>query len=260
MLASGSDEFQDIVVPFLAGEDKQFSLQTYRLRPELYLTSLGPNWRETVSSWGEGARTTFVSEILHNTFVQDILDFAIADKSSAVQKATVEALTWNGMDDEAGRLMEAAAAQTFDAIAQEMPPDLIPAAARSRALAALQKLPEDSSDPASHLATLLKIAELGDPNVASQLKETLNRLPDKITEHWVHHGIRRALEILRVREPEWVSEWVAARVASGSLWRDHWMTFVSTVPGELIETSLRRLETEDFKHSHFGGLVAVVAA
>lgn len=38
------------------------------------------------------------------------------------------------------------------------------------------------------------------------------------------------------------------------------MTFVSAVPEELIESSLRRLETEDFKHSHFGGLVAVVSA
>lgn len=124
MLASGSDEFQDIVVPFLSGEDQQLRLQTYRLRPELYLTSLGPHWRETVSGWNEEARTTLVSEILHSTFVPDILDFAIADKSPAVQKATVNALTWNGMDDEAARFMEATAAPTFDAMAQEMPPDL----------------------------------------------------------------------------------------------------------------------------------------
>lgn len=259
MLATGSDEFQDIVVPFLSGGEKELSLRTYRLRPELYLTSLGPKWRQIVSAWSEEVRTTFVSEILHNTFVPEILDFAIADKSVAVQQATAEALTWNGMDDEAARLMEAATAPAFDAIAQKMSPDLIPVAARARALATLQKAPEDP-DPAGHLTTLLKLAELGDANIAPQLKETLNRLPDKITEAWALHAIQHALEILRLDESDWVSHWVATRVASGALWHDHWMAFVSTVPAELIETSVRRLESEDFQHSHFGGLIAVVAA
>ena len=90
MIASGSDEFHDIIVPFLAGDDRQLSLRTYRLQPELHLTSLGPGWRDTVGSWSENVRATFVSEVLRHRFVREILDFALADTSPAVQKAALE--------------------------------------------------------------------------------------------------------------------------------------------------------------------------
>jgi hypothetical protein len=125
-------------------------------------------------------------------------------------------------------------------------------------LEAFQKIPDDA-DAASHLATLLKRAELGEAK-SNQLKETLDRLPDKITEHSVQHAIRQALDILRPAEAEWVSHWVARRIASGSLWPEHWKPFISTVPAELLEAGLRRLESEDLKHAHFGGLIAVIVA
>jgi len=258
MLATGSDEFRDITVPLLAG-DQQARLQTYRLSSGFHITSLGPDWREIVSSWNEETRSSFVSEILHNRFVPDVVSLALADRSLIVQKAAVDGLTWNGLEDEAARFMEAAGATTFDAIAQDMSPDFVPAAIRSRALTVLQRLPDDRSDPGRRLATLLKRAELGEPNIADQLKKALEEVPDKDSEKWGHYAIRQALDTLRAREPEWVSHWVAARVASGSLYAPHWMPLVTTVSDELIEKCLRRLETEDFKNSHFGGMIAVLA-
>src|SRR5262249_39002683 len=143
MIASGADEFQDILVPFLAGDDRQLSLRTYRLQPDLHLTSLGPKWREILSSWSDGARATFVSELLRDRFVPEIVDFALADGSEAVQKAALDGLIWNGLEDEAAQFMEATKPQTFDAIARETPPDLVPARVRARALAAFQELPDD---------------------------------------------------------------------------------------------------------------------
>jgi cation transport regulator ChaC len=258
MIATGSEEFRDILVPFLSGDGGQLSLRTYRLQADLHLTSLGPKWRETVSSWNESARVSFVSELLRDRFVPEMVDFALSDNCAAVQKAALDGLIWNGLEDEAAQFMEAIKPQTFDAIAREEPPDLIPTPVRARALEAFQKLPDDA-DAASHLTTLLKRAELGEAN-SNQLKETLDRLHDKITEHWMQQAIRRALDILRAGDAEWVSHWVAGRIASGSLWSEHWKPFVSTVPTELVDGSLRKLETEDLKNAHFGGLITVIAA
>ena len=257
MLATGSDEFRDIIIPLLAGE-QHARLGTYRLWSEFHPTSLGANWRDEVSSWDEDARTSFVAEILQDRFVPDVVSFALGDKSLAVQKAAVDGLTWNGLEDEAARFMEATAATAFDAIAREMPPDFVPAAIRSKALAALQSVPDDRADPGRRLATLLKRAELGEPNIADLLKSGLDEVPDKESEKWGHYAIRQALDILRAREPEWVSHWVAARVANGALYPPHWMPLVSTVSDELAENCLRRLESEDFKNSYFGGMIAVL--
>src|SRR6266850_642451 len=257
MIATGSDEFQDIIVPFLAGDDRQTSLRTYRLRPDLHLTSLGSWWRETLGSWSAEARATFVSELLRNRFLPEIVDFTLADSSAAVQKAAVDGLIWNGLEDEAAQFMATTKPLMFDALAQEIPPDLVPASIRGSALRALHKLP-DNPDPAGHLTALLKRTELGDAN-GKQLKETLERLPANITEHWIQHAIRQALDILRSGEPAWVSQWVANRIADGSLWAEHWISFVSTVPPELVETCLRRLESEDLQNARFGGLIAVIA-
>jgi hypothetical protein len=257
MIATGSDEFQDIIVPFLAGGDRELSLRTYRLQPHLHLTSLGPRWRETLGSWSEESRATFVSQLLRDRFVPEIVDFALTDSSAAVQKAAVNGLIWNGLEDEAAQFMATTRPPMFDALAQEIPPDLVPTSIRESALNALQKLP-DNPDPAGRLTALLKRTELGDAN-GKQLKETLERLPDNITEHWIQHAIRQALDILRSVEPEWVSQWVAKRIAGGSLWAEHWVSFVSTVPPELMETCLRRLESEDLQNTRFGGLIAVIA-
>ena len=61
MLATGADDFRDIILPLLSGEERQARLQTYRLCPDLHLSSLGPNWREEVRGWSEEAREDFVS-------------------------------------------------------------------------------------------------------------------------------------------------------------------------------------------------------
>jgi hypothetical protein len=72
---------------------------------------------------------------------------------------------------------------------------------------------------------------------------------------------RRACEYLHKTDPAWASEWVAVQVAEGVLYsREHWMQFAPVVPADLVEKYLERLETEDLKNKHFGGMVAVVAA
>jgi hypothetical protein len=260
MVASGSADFRDILVPLLSSTDQQVRLKTYRLWSDITLTSLGPDWRREVSSWPDDVRADFIGEILHNQFVAEIVEFARADRSPAVQKATLDGLLWNRLDDEAARFIEAATGATLEAVAQQTPPELIPAPLRARTLATLQAQPDDSADPPKHLTTVLRMAELGDADTMRRLKEALERLPDRLTEHWALRAVQQALDILRTSEPEWVSRWVVDRIARGTLWApEHWMPFVSTVPADLVEACLRKLETEDLRNSHFGGPIAVIA-
>src|SRR5262249_9800613 len=45
MLATGSDDFADILVPLLTAEDRQVRIITYEAGKAFYLSSLGAEWR-----------------------------------------------------------------------------------------------------------------------------------------------------------------------------------------------------------------------
>src|SRR6267142_2469318 len=260
MLASGSDEFRDIIVPLLSSEDRQIRLRTYRLWPEFQLSSLGTEWSQIARAWSEDARVDFVSELLHNRLAPEVAAFARADPSPKVQKAAVDGLTWIGAEDEAARILSGATDDHFAHIIETLPPELIPPQARPRAMAVFQQLSESSPDPMSRVRVFLQLEKLGAPDIPAQLKALLSALSASDVRVLSHFLIRPVLEILRRGEPEWVSHWVAERVVEGSLWADHWMAFVTSVTDDVTERSLRRLETEDFKHGEFGGLLSVIAA
>ena len=62
MLATGADDFRDIILPLLSGQDQQTRLGTYRLWPDIQLSSFGSNWREQVRGWSEEARAVLAGE------------------------------------------------------------------------------------------------------------------------------------------------------------------------------------------------------
>ena len=130
MLAAGSDDFRDVILPLLSGPDQQARLRTYRLWPDIRLSSLGSNWREQVRSWSEEARTDFVSELLHHRVDGEIASFAAEDDSVAVKKAAVSSLMWTESDDALTHVLESMDAHTFEEVARNnvhhMPPPLKP--------------------------------------------------------------------------------------------------------------------------------------
>lgn len=260
MLASGCDEFRDIIVPLLSSDDQQVRLQTYRLWPDFHLSSLGPEWPQIVQAWGEEARVDFVSELLHNRLVPEVGSFALADPSAKVQKAAVDGLTWVGAEDEAARILSEVAEDHFAQIIETLSPDLIPQQHRPRALVAFQRLCDNAANPARRLGVLLKMAELGASDIPTGLKAALSALSAGEVKEMSQFLVRPALDILRHGEPEWASRWVAERVVEGSLWPDRWMILVTTVPDDVTERSLQRLETEDLKHRGFSGLISVIGA
>src|SRR6185312_9066535 len=76
MLATGVNDFGDIIMPILSGDDQQTRLRTYRLCPDMQTSSLGPNWRQTVLHWSEQARADFVSELLHQHADDEVAELA----------------------------------------------------------------------------------------------------------------------------------------------------------------------------------------
>jgi len=260
ILATGTDDFGDIIVPLLSGQDQQTRLRTYRLCPDIQLSSLGPNWREQVRGWSEKARADFVSELLHHRVDGEVAAFAAEDNSIAVKKAAVSGLMWTGSDDALTRILESMDAQTFEDVARK-DADRMPAALRAKTIAAMRKFIESTTDHPARLRTAFDLIELGETGLDGVVKDAMAALRSRDMRNWGPHYIQTTREYLRKTDPAWASEWVATQVAEGVLYEpEAWLQIATAIPDRLVEKYLQRLETEDFKNRHFGGMIAVIAA
>ncbi|HBH03321.1 MAG: hypothetical protein A2W08_07185 [Candidatus Rokubacteria bacterium RBG_16_73_20] len=260
MLATGADDFSDIIVPLLSGQDQQTRLRTYRLWPDMQVSSLGANWRDQVRGWSDEARADFVSELLHHRVDGEIAAFAAEDKSVTVKNAAVSGLMWTGSDDALARILESMDAQTFEEVARKNT-DRMPAALRPKTIAAMRKFIESTTDHPARLRTALDLIELGEPGLDGVVKDAMAALPGGDMRNLSSHYIQPALEYLRRIDPAWASEWVATQVAEGVLYgHEYWLPFATAIPDGLVEKYLQRLETKDFKNAHCEGMIAVIAA
>ena len=259
MLATGSDDFRDIILPLLSGEDQQTRLRTYRLWPDLELSSLGPNWREEVRGWSEEARTSFVSEVLHHRLDEEVASFAMEDNSAAVKKAAVSGLIWTRSEEPLSAVLESMDAGDFEDVSRNNT-ERMPPALRPRAVAAMRRFVEVADVPFARLGTALHLIGVGERGLEGVVKEALEQLPDDVLLSRISHLIQEAFEHLQRIDPVWTSEWVVKRVADGTLHRhEEWLTFATVIPDELIERYLHRLETEDLGHARLDGTGAVFA-
>ena len=260
MLATGADDFRDIVLPLLSADDQQTRLKAFRLWPEIHLSSLGPDWREEVRNWNERARADFVSELLHHRVDGEIASFAAVDNSAAVKKAAASGLMWVGSEQGLTFVLKSMDAQAFEEVARENP-DRMPQAVRPKAIAALREFIEASADPAARLRTGLQLIELKETDLLNAVKKALSALSNGHTGDLRWDFIVPALEYLREVAPDWVSKWVAVQIAEGPLYaHEYWLPFATAIPDEIVDTYLKRLETEDMGNLPLDGMVAVIAA
>lgn len=260
MLATGAEDFSDIIVPLLSGQDQQTRLRTYRLWPDIQVSSLGPSWREQVRSWSDEARTDFVSELLHHRIDGEVAAFAAEDSSIAVKVAAVYGLMWTGSDDALTRVLESMDAQTFEDVAHKNV-DRMPTALRSQTVAAMRTFIETSTDHPARLRTALDLIEFGETGLDGVVKDAITAMPGGEIRNQGSHYIQPALKYLLKTDQAWVSEWVANQIADGVLYEhEYWLPFATTIPKGLVEKYLQRLETEDLKHARFEGMMVVVAA
>ena len=260
MLATGADDFRDIILPLLSGQDQQTRLRTYRLWPDIQLSSLGSNWREQVRGWSEEARADFVSELLHHRVDDEIASFAVEDNSVAVKKAAVSGLMWTGSDDALTRVLESMDGQAFEDVARKNA-NRMPPALRPKAIAAMRKFMEGTTDHSARLHTALHLIGLGEPGLEGGVKDAMAALTGDDVRNLGSHYILPALEYLRKTDPAWTSEWVVVQIAEGVLYgHEDWLPFATIIPENLVETYLYRLETEDLENSRFEGMIEVIAA
>jgi len=260
MLATGSDEFRDILLPLLSSTDQQVRLGTYRLWGDFHLSSLGPDWEKTVRGWPEEVRAEFVSEMIHfGNGARSLVPFALADESAKVKVAAISALAWVSLEGMNQRLSELDE-DTFEAAARELPPEWLRGPNRPHALAIFRKLYGEASDPLRRIGLLMHAAELGEADIGGRLRDDLGKCEPAQAKQLADFRLKPILDIIRRTDPEWVSHWVAELIVDGTLWHDHWIGYVTSIPQEMRETLLKRLETEDLQHSRFGGGMSVLAA
>ncbi|MFZ1730575.1 MAG: hypothetical protein WAV84_10670, partial [Bacteroidota bacterium] len=260
MLATGANDFSDIILPLLSDQDQQVRLSTYRLYPDFRLSSLGPNWRDRVRGWSEEARLDFVSEQLHHRVDGEISSFAAEDDSSAVKKAAVSGLIWNRSDAELMSVLESMDEQTFEEVARADAVSL-PSVLKPKVVDSLRRFVAITLDNRDRLRVSLDLIELGETGLDEIVKDTLNALPRDEIRNLASYLIRPALEYLCKSDPAWTSEWIAVQVAEGVLYKpERWLALATAIPDILIEKYLQQLETENFESGRFDGMSAVIAA
>lgn len=209
MLATGAADFSDIILPIMSGSDQQARFNTYRLWPNMQVSSLGPNWCELVCGWSEEAQVDFVSELLHHHTDHEIAAFAAESNCIAVKKAAASALMWSGSGDELTLLLESMDGHTFEVVALA-DADLMPAAFRTKTVAALRKFINSTTNHTARLRTALDLIKLGETDLNDDVKDAMTLLSGGDMRKLSLHHIQPALDYLRKIDPTWTSEWVAS--------------------------------------------------
>ncbi|MDE2781314.1 MAG: hypothetical protein OXK77_00005 [Gemmatimonadota bacterium] len=260
MLATGADDFSDLIAPLFSEQEEQVWLRMFRLWPDIRVSSLGPNWRAVVRGWSEAAQSVFVAQLLRQRIDAEVVAFAIEDDSIAVKMGAVEGLMWHRSDDALSRVLASLDAQTFEDVSRKNT-DFMPVAFRSRTIATLRRSLDTSKGQTVRLRTALRLIEFGETDLDGVIREALAALSDRNVRDLLWGYIQPALKHLRDIDAAWASEWVAIKVAEGVLFdHEQWMPFATTIPDYVVEKYLARLETEDLEYRRFEGMIAVVAS
>lgn len=261
MLASGSGDFSDILLPLLRSDDQQVRLRTYRAWAEFHLSSLGGDWRNVVEGWGEEQRTDFVGEVAERRWMADVAEeFARADPSPRVRAAALRALDWVGAAGALARVLAELNDQAFDQVLRDHVLHSVPADVRPRTLGAYRRLATSIEDPVERVRFRLAAADLGATDVSDDVKADLESWPPERVDSAREALLRSALDVVRRTDPDWVSQWVVARIIDGSLWPDRWITLISGSPDALKEELFAKLSAEDLQHVDDRRIIAVLAA
>ena len=259
MLATGSGEFSDILLPLLTSPDEQTRHLAYGAGHQFYLSTLGPNWKTTVAGWPESARLDFVNTLIYECFEPEkVIPFALADPSVNVRDAGLEALEWFGSQHEFAEALASTDDETFDRVMRKLRPQDIPAAVNVRALAAYTKMFAESTDWKERLRVLVKAHDIGGRNL-QHLQESVEQLDLRVAVPHAEYGLLPALKAIRVDDPNWVDRWVSTRIADNSLWDERWSKFVRKVPDDVIDQIVTQIERDDLGHRHLDGFIAILS-
>ena len=244
MLATGSEDFKDIVVPVLQNPNDQI-LAVYQSDAELLLSSLGPRWVEFVQGWAEEARRNFILQLACDPSLADTVEkLALADPSPQIRLDAARQLGWYGFTEKVENLLSPFNDSDFVTAVRSLDPDEIPPSLRQRAIEVSEAKYAEISDPFGRLRTLRFLQNLGVTQIAERMKNELDGLDKKQLEAGNAGPTKWALDELRESDPQWVSEWLARKVLEGSTRFGGWNEMVSQIPAAERDRLLERFTNE----------------
>lgn len=259
MVATGSQDFRDVLIPLLAAEDYGSRLEVYRTGQPIQLSSLGENWEQTVSQWSESARVTFVSEMIQHSSAQaEIIALALADPSGTVRKSLLSHLWWAMSLEEVSRFAQSLDGAQFRDLIAGMPARYIPIQIRPRAAAIYAAQGSEASDPSSRFFAWREVALLGDASATEQLKESLSQMSREQIRTLESRELQSAMEMLRKSDVAWVTNWVIHNMLAGALDPDGWMQMVEGISVTLRDELLNRATTENLTEMRVPGVIPLL--
>lgn len=260
MLASGSEDFKDILLPLLRDDNHEVRLPTYRTGSDFHISCLGENWRSIVGAWGEAQRASFVHEVVRERWMAHVAeDFASSDPSREVRTAALHALHWAGADIALAKVLKEADPQVFERALQEGILDPLPAQLRAHVASTYQSLLQNTADPVARLRIRLAWLKVGaDKSLEGVMRDLSEWPPGKVsdTDYWL---LKTALELVRKDDPHWVSHWLAERIIEGSVWPDHWITMLLSIPEALRTNLYEKIGNQDLEYNDKSRIISVLA-
>jgi hypothetical protein len=259
MVASGSEDFKDVLLPLLAGSDSGSRLEAYRTGEPFQVSSLGTDWQLTVGQWNENARVSFVVEMMHRGQAHtDINSFALADPSALVQKAFLSHVWWDMSQDEVPRLSQTLNDAQFSDLITGMPTEYIPARLRSRAASMYAALGASTPDPAGRLTAWRRAFSLGHANAMEPLKQALSDMDAAQIRGVDSRRLHSTIEMLKTVDSAWVTNWVVDKLLSGALSAEEWMPMMDGISTSLRNELLNRAMTENLTEMRMPGVIPLI--
>lgn len=260
MLATGSDDFLDIIGPLLSHDERRNRIRTYGRGFPLHLSSLGPDWRSAIAAWSEDARSDLVFDMSHSAGVVHALeDLALSDPSLKVRQRAIEGMCWNDAQDMLGRVIERLDEATLEAMLPGLDDSALPSASRVTVAHALRRSLKPETPPLQRLGLLMRARRLGGTVTIDELKTELDAQRGRIDPNGVE-GLRPVLEAVQKDDPDWVGTWVAARLSDGVLWGGHWNEFLRPMPAPSRAAVIEELATTELGHPKLNAYKALFAA
>lgn len=213
MLASGSKDYADIILPLLTNDDEHVRLRTYRSWQQFHVSSLGPDWRAVVASWTDDQRVTFAGELSQNLHAAEVAeDLARSDPSVKVRIAAIHALRFAGAFERLGRALHALEDSALEELLRTGMLDCLPEDLKPRALQVRERLLEKTQPALQRVRILLDAAELGAEGIPDKIKSELAKIDAAGIRYDDQWFLKSVLEFLRKADSVWVSHWLIDKI------------------------------------------------
>jgi hypothetical protein len=264
MVASGSEDFRDILEPLLSAEDTNLQLEPYRTGEPFEVTSLGAAWEETVGRWSEGARASFVAEMMQRSPAPaEVIAFALKDPSPRVRKSLLSFIWWGMSPEEVSRFSQTLDDANYKQLIAGMYASELPLSMHPRALESYVAAARDAAGPVSRFLAWKNAASFGDGSFTEELKASLSEMnADQIRElegrDLQGRELRATIEMLRRSDSQWVTTWVVQSLLAGALRPDGWIDLVDGLTAAQRDEFLNRVTSDDLTETRVPGIIPLL--